>query len=126
MINPDLSPSKAGSKAPSVHDGASTPVNEKRTAPGSSSDETLDDEGQPLVPQTAAQFAEHYLQSPRYATVQAEIKAYNEHLKTDNPANEFKQAVYELKGPGARRNSPYQVGFLAQVVAIARRQAQLK
>lgn len=78
------------------------------------------------VPSTPDSMAAYYNASPIAARVSAEVDDYNKSLTTENPIEEFRQAVLEAKGRGSRKDSPYQVGFLSQVWAIAVRHVQLK
>ena len=69
--------------------------------------------------------AEYYLKSQTYQDVQKDVAEWMERVEREKPVEEFLVAVKESKGRGARAKSPYSVSFLAQVWAIAVRQAQL-
>ena len=78
------------------------------------------------VPSTSEAMAEYYNKSDVARRMAEGMGLYNKHLEQDNPVKEFKQAVLEAKGRGSRKSSPYQISFLSQVWAIARRHTQLK
>ncbi|KAF8305589.1 hypothetical protein DL93DRAFT_2172546 [Clavulina sp. PMI_390] len=78
------------------------------------------------VPATAEAMAAYYEKSAIAERMRAEIEEYNAKVRAENPADEFKQAVLDAKGSGSRKSSQYQVSFLAQVAAVARRHVQLK
>ena len=69
--------------------------------------------------------AEYYLKSQTYQKVLGDVAEWTERVEREKPVEEFRVAVKESKGKGARAKSIYSVSFIAQVWAIVVRQAQL-
>lgn len=78
------------------------------------------------VPSTAEAMADYYYKSDVARRMREEMEVYKGRLMQHNPVVEFREAVLEAKGFGSSQTSPYQVGFFAQVLAIAGRQIRLK
>lgn len=80
------------------------------------------------VPRSTAQLEAAFRASPHWATVQAELAAYDRQI--DETAREdaanFSQAVLETKSRRTRKGSPYTISFPAQVGYLTQRELQLQ
>lgn len=79
------------------------------------------------IPSSPETFAHAYKESEIYRRIVIEREAYNQAMVEDDRAQrEFREAVAEDKRRGVRKSSPYTISFFSQVVALAKRQFQLK
>jgi len=79
------------------------------------------------VPSTPEAMEEAFLQSDIYGMMMAEKDEYKTLMRSDAAIqDEFRTAVSEQKHKGVGKKSPYTIPFMAQVLAIVKRQTLLK
>jgi len=76
-------------------------------------------------PQTAAEMATYWRNSPHRARLLLEISHYHQHHAASDDSVLFRQAVALSKAAGTGKANPYKVPFPTQVVVLVKRQIEL-
>lgn len=77
------------------------------------------------VPETPEQFESYFLESQDYKELLSNMSEYEARIEREQPAEEFKAYVHEVKQKGVANQSVYSVNFYEQVRALTIRQFQI-
>lgn len=77
------------------------------------------------VPVLGADFEQRYYESSIYREMMEELKAYEQVIENDNPAENFKKAMDQEHQKRAPNGSPFIASFYQQVIALTIRQYHL-
>ncbi|CAO3689827.1 unnamed protein product [Umbelopsis vinacea] len=77
------------------------------------------------VPETPEQFESYFLESQDYKELLSNMAEYEARIEREQPAEEFKAYVHEIKQKGVANQSVYSVNFYEQVRALTIRQFQI-